>query len=99
MYAAEMATAKRLGLKLTILLMADQALSSIKVKQVRSNYPSTGVEFQRPDWGSLVRGFGFNHFRVGRRSDCADALQQALAGHEPTLVEACVDPEEYNTTQ
>jgi acetolactate synthase I/II/III large subunit len=99
MYSAEMATAKRLGLKLTILLMADQALSSIKVKQVRSNYPSTGVEFQRPDWGSLARGFGFNHLRVGRRSDCAEALHHAISGDEPTLVEACVDPEEYNTTQ
>ena len=99
MYAGEMATAKRLGLKLTILLMADQALSSIKVKQVRADYPSTGVEFDRPDWGSLARGFGFRHTRVGRRSDCAAALQEALSGDEPTLIEASVDPEEYNTTQ
>jgi acetolactate synthase-1/2/3 large subunit len=99
MYAGEMATVSRLGLKLTILLMADQALSSIKVKQVRMDYPSAGVEFARPDWGSLARGFGFRHVRVGRRSDCAEALHQALSGDQPSLVEASVDPEEYNTTQ
>jgi acetolactate synthase-1/2/3 large subunit len=99
MYAAEMATASRLGLKLTILLMADQALSSIKVKQVRMDYPSTGVEFARPDWAALAQSFGFRHARVGRRSDCAEALECALAGDQPTLIEASVDPEEYNTTQ
>jgi acetolactate synthase-1/2/3 large subunit len=99
MYPGELATASRLGLKLTVLLMADQALSSIKVKQVRSDYPSSGVEFPRPDWAAIARGFGFDYARVGRRSDCADALQSALAGDSPTLIEASVDPEEYNTTQ
>lgn len=99
MYAGELATASRLGLKLTILLMADQALSSIKVKQVRADYPSTGVEFRRPNWGALAGSLGFRHARVGRRSDCAAALGQALAGDAPTLIEASVDPEEYNTTQ
>ena len=99
MYAGEMATASRLGLKLTVLLMADQALSSIKVKQVRSDYPSVGTEFARPDWGALARGYGFRYARVGRRADCAEALHDALGGAEPTLLEACVDPEEYNTTQ
>src|SRR5213083_2661048 len=88
MYAGEMATASRLGLKITILLMADQALSSIKVKQVRKEYPSAGTEFARPDWAALARGFGFRHARVGRRSDCADALAEALSGDAPTLVEA-----------
>lgn len=99
MYAGELATASRLGLKLTVLLMADQALSSIKVKQVRKEYPSTGVEFNRPDWGAVARGFGFRHVRVARRSDCAAALHDALAGDVPTLVEASIDPEEYATTQ
>ena len=99
MYAGELATASRNGLKLTIMLMADQALSSIKVKQVRADYPSMGVEFPAPDWASVARGVGFRHARVGRRSDCADALREALAGDAPTLIEACVDAEEYNTTQ
>lgn len=99
MYAGELATASRLGLKITILLMADQALSSIKVKQVRADYPSMGVEFPAPDWASVARGFGFRHAQLGRRSDCADALDAALAGDAPTLVEARIDPEEYNTTQ
>jgi acetolactate synthase-1/2/3 large subunit len=99
MYAAEMATAVRLGLKITVLLMADQALSSIKVKQVRSKYPPTGVDFPRPDWGALAAGFGFRHARVGRRSDCAEAFQEALAGDQPSLVEASIDPEEYEHTQ
>jgi acetolactate synthase-1/2/3 large subunit len=99
MYAGELATASHLGLKITVLLMADQALSSIRVKQTRSDYPSTGTEFSRPEWASLAEGFGFRYARVGRRSDCAEALQQALRGDEPTLIEANVDAEEYNTTQ
>src|SRR5205823_958975 len=87
--AGRMATASRLGLKLTILLMADQALSSIRVKQVRSDYPSVGTEFARPDWAALARGYGFRYARVGRRADCAEALHDALVGAEPTLLEAC----------
>jgi acetolactate synthase-1/2/3 large subunit len=79
--------------------MADQALSSIKVKQVRADYPSTGVEFPRPDWASIAKGFGFGYARVGRRDECADALRAAMAGDGPTLIEANVDAEEYNNTQ
>jgi acetolactate synthase-1/2/3 large subunit len=99
MYAGELATATRNGLKLTVLLMSDGALSSIKVKQVRADYPSMGVEFPRPGWGEIARGYGFSYAKVGQRSECADALSAALAGPEPTLIEAYVDPEEYNTTQ
>jgi acetolactate synthase-1/2/3 large subunit len=99
MYLGELATAVRQGLKITILLMADQALSSIKVKQVRADYPLAGVEFDRPEWADLASAFGFRHARVTRRADCAEALAEALAGDLPTLVEASVDPEEYNTTQ
>ena len=99
MYAGELATATRNGLKLTVLLMSDGALSSIKVKQVRADYPSMGVEFPKPGWQSLAAAYGFRYARVGQRSACADALHEALAGPEPTLIEACIDPEEYNTTQ
>jgi thiamine pyrophosphate-dependent acetolactate synthase large subunit-like protein len=66
---------------------------------VRADYPSMGVQFPAPDWAALARGFGFRHAKVGRRSEAADALHAALAGDAPTLVEARVDPEEYNTTQ
>ena len=99
MYLGELATAVRQGLKITILLMADQALSSIKVKQVRADYPSTGVEFDRPEWARSGQ-----RFRVpSRPSDPAGRLRRGAGrgagGDLPTLVEASVDPEEYNTTQ
>jgi acetolactate synthase-1/2/3 large subunit len=99
MYTGELETVARLKLPIVLLLMVDDALSSIKVKQVRKDYPSSGVEFSRPDYGAIARGFGFDHARVADRAACRAALERALAGERPALIEAIVDPDEYEATQ
>ncbi len=99
MYTGELETVARLRLPIVVLLMVDDALSSIKVKQVRKEYPAVGVDFSRPDYAALARGFGLRHARVADRAGCRAALEEALASPQATLVEALVDPDEYNTTQ
>ena len=99
MYTGELETVARLNLPIVLVVTVDDALSSIKVKQVRKAYPSAGVEFSRPDYAQIARGFGLDHARVADRAACRAAIERALASRRATLVEALVDPEEYNTTQ
>ncbi len=99
MYTGELETVARLGVPIVLLLMVDDALSSIKVKQDRAGYPSVGVEFSRPDYAAVARGFGLAHARVADRASCRAALDRAIAERRATLVEALVDPAEYATTQ
>jgi len=99
MYTGELETVARLHLPIVMLLMVDDAMSSIKVKQVRRGYPSVGVDFSRPDYAAIARGFGLEHARVADRASCRAALARAFESRRPTIVEAIVDPAEYETTQ
>jgi acetolactate synthase-1/2/3 large subunit len=99
MYAGELETVARLRLPIVLLLMVDDAMTSIRVKQLRRGYPTTGTDFSRPDYGGVAAGFGFGHARVADRRACRAALERALAAGRPFLVEAVVDPAEYDNTQ
>ncbi len=99
MYAGELETVARLRLPIVLLLMVDDAMTSIRVKQLRRGYPTTGTDFSRPDYGAIAAGFGFGHARVADRRACRAALTRALGAGRPFLVEAVVDPAEYDNTQ
>lgn len=99
MYAGELETVARLRLPIVLLLMVDDAMTSIRVKQLRRGYPTTGTDFSRPDYGAIAAGFGFGHARVADRRACRAALARALGAGRPFLVEAVVDPAEYDNTQ
>jgi len=98
-YAGELETIVRLGLPVVLLLLVDGAMSSIKVKQDRLGYAPTGTAFGTPDYGAVARAFGLSHARVGDRASCRAALARAVVADGPTLVEAWIDPAEYDRTQ
>ena len=58
MYTGELETLARLKLPVTVVVMNDAALSSIKVKQVKRNLPSVGVDFGEPDYAGIARDLG-----------------------------------------
>lgn len=99
MYPGELETIARLGLPITIVVMVDDALSSIKVKQVRQGYPAVGVDFSRPGYASLAAAFGLRHARATSRAELRQALAAAVQAGTATLVEAIVDPDQYEHTQ
>lgn len=100
MYAGEMATLARLGLPLVIVVMADSALYSIKIKQVRRSYAPTGTEFGGDiRIADVARAFGLEAERVTSREALAAALRRALTGKRPTVIEAVIDPAGYEYSQ
>jgi acetolactate synthase-1/2/3 large subunit len=99
MTCGEVATAKRLGITLPIVVLDDRWLALIKVKQIRRQLPLYGTELQAEDYREPPAHY-FGVPAVGVRN--ADALEravtQALAASGPTVIEAVVDSDHYVDT-
>jgi len=99
MTCGEVATAKRLGLVLPIVVLGDRWLALIKVKQLRRQFPLYGTELQSDEYCEPPAHY-FGVPAIGVRS--ADALEaavvKALAASGPTVIEAVVDSDHYVDT-
>ena len=94
MVMAELETAVREKLGITVVVLADDALSQIKAGQERRGYAVTGTTFGALDYLSLAKGFGIIGRDVRTVAECRDALR-ARPSDVPTLVAAHVDPSAY----
>jgi acetolactate synthase-1/2/3 large subunit len=99
MTCGEVATAKRLGITLPIVVLDDRWLALIKVKQIRRQFPLYGTELQVEDYRDPPSHY-FGVPAVGVRDAPAleRAVTQALAATGPTVIEAVVDSEHYVET-
>jgi acetolactate synthase-1/2/3 large subunit len=99
MTCGEVATAKRLGITLPVVVLDDRWLALIKVKQIRRQFPLYGTELQ----AEAYREPPAHYFGVAARAaDSPDALEgavkTALAAKGPTVIEAVVDSDHYVDT-
>ncbi|HEV8671094.1 MAG TPA: thiamine pyrophosphate-binding protein [Candidatus Limnocylindria bacterium] len=94
MLMAELETAVRQRLGVTVVVLADDALSQIKAGQERKGYPVTGTTFGALDYVSLAEAFGITGFDVRTVAQCREALR-ASSTDAPTLIAAHVDPSAY----
>jgi len=99
MTCGEVATAKRLGITLPVVVLDDRWLALIKVKQIRRQFPLYGTELQ----AEAYREPPAHYFGVpARAANSADALEAAvkaaLTAPGPTVIEAVVDSEHYIDT-
>jgi acetolactate synthase-1/2/3 large subunit len=99
MTCGEVATARRLGLTLPIVVLDDKWLALIRVKQIRRQFPVYGTALQSEDYGEPPQHY-FGAPAIGVRSPQAltAAVTQALASDGPTVIEAVVDSEHYIDT-
>jgi acetolactate synthase I/II/III large subunit len=99
MTCGEVATAKRLGITLPIVVLDDRWLALIKVKQIRRQFPLYGTELQAEDYREPPAHY-FGVPAIGANS--AEALErsvtQALTAKGPTVIEAVVDSDHYIDT-
>ena len=84
MTCGEVATAKRMGLTLPIVVLDDKWLALIKVKQIRRQFPLYGTELQAEDYAEPPAHY-FGVPAVGVRSAAAleDAVTQGAGGQGP----------------
>jgi acetolactate synthase-1/2/3 large subunit len=99
MTCGELATAKRLGIALPVVVLDDRWLALIKVKQMRRQFPLYGTELQAEEYRDPPAHY-FGVAAIGARSadDLESALARALAANGPTVIEAIVDSEHYIDT-
>ncbi|HXQ10967.1 MAG TPA: thiamine pyrophosphate-binding protein [Caulobacteraceae bacterium] len=96
MTAGEIATAVRCGVKIVIVVLADNDLALIRIKQEKKHYPIYGTPIRAsgaiggPDifGASVLTAFDPQSFRAH--------LDAAFAAERPVIVEAVVDSREYD---
>ena len=95
MSVAELETAARLGLALTVVVLADEALQQIKAAQERKGFAVTGTTFGAVDYRALATAFGADGVEVHTVDECRAAVRDAARSARVTLVAAHVDPTGY----
>lgn len=95
MCAGELATAAQYGCNLTVVVINDQTLSLIGVKQKRRELAARGVDFAPTDFAAVARGFGLAAWRVDAPEAVRPAIADAVATPGPALVDVVVDPAGY----
>jgi acetolactate synthase-1/2/3 large subunit len=99
MTCGEVATAKRLGITLPIVVLDDKWLALIKVKQIRRQFPLYGTELQAEDYREPpAHYFGVPAHGVRDAEALEAKVKTALAADGPTVIEAVVDSEHYLDT-
>jgi thiamine pyrophosphate-dependent acetolactate synthase large subunit-like protein len=90
-----MRIASSLGLPVTVVVFADNSLNRIELRQQSAGYPPTATRIEGMDLVALAEAAGCD----GIRADTPAALEQALAGlaarSRPPIVEARIDPAQY----
>jgi acetolactate synthase-1/2/3 large subunit len=99
MTCGEVATAKRLGLALPIVVLDDRWLALIMVKQIRRQFPLFGTELQQEEYRDPPEHyFGVPAIGVHSPEALEQSVKKALQGNGPTVIEAVVDSEHYLVT-
>jgi len=97
MTAGELATAKRLNLKIVFVVLYDQSLSLINIKQSKKGYDTHyGTDLNVLPEEPTNHYFGVPVIRATDLNSFQNALKEAFEADGPTLIEALIDPSEYN---
>ncbi len=91
MNIAEIETACRLELDLTILILNDSGYGMIRWKQEDMGMPAFGLDFNNPDFVKLAESFGAKGYRVGKTEDFAKILKEALNTKGVHIIDCPVD--------
>jgi acetolactate synthase I/II/III large subunit len=95
MRMAELQTAMELGVAPVIVVLNDQALSQIKIKQIKKGLAVVGTEFRGANYVKIAEAFGGKGTSVGTEAEYGDALNEALHSSTLTVIEARIDPSRY----
>jgi len=96
MMVGEMATAARLGLPIVFVVLTDRNLQLIKIKQERKGYPPYGTALYTDAYQPSPHYFGVPVLAANDAKAFHEALATALTLSGPVIVEALIDPNEYD---
>ncbi len=96
MTLGEINTAVRRKVPVVFVVLRDRFLSLIRVKQTRKEYHVHGVELFGSGYSSSDNFFGARVIVAEEEEAFRAALRQGLSGDKPLIIEAVVDPAEYD---
>lgn len=95
MAVADIQTAVRERLPITVVVLDDEEIGLIRVKQEIKGIERYGVGIGGIDWDSLARGLGAEGVTVHSENELQDALQQARHTEQVTVIAAKIDGSGY----
>lgn len=96
MMAGEVITAKRYNLPIIIVVFSDGELNLIKVKQSWKELPPYATILYQGDLFDSDTFLGIKVFRAESADTMRTAIIDALSVNEPVIINAVIDPEDYN---
>lgn len=85
--AQELGTAVDQGLGLPVVIWNNRGLGQIQKDMDLGDIKRIGVDIAPPDFAALARSFGCRHRKIVEIGDIAEAVEAALAGIRPTIIE------------
>ncbi len=92
----ELATARDLGLKLTVVVFQDESLALIALKQHANGFSRTGVALGRTDFAAIARAFGGHGVTVSTTNDFTEALTAARTRDGVSLIACQFNEDAYD---
>jgi acetolactate synthase-1/2/3 large subunit len=91
----EVATASALGLKIVVVVFADDSLSLMRVAQEQKRYAPVGVSLPKLDIPRIADGLGALGTAVEDEEELRAALSDALEAPRPAIIAARINPHGY----
>ncbi len=95
MVMGELATLRDLGLPIVIVVLVDNSLALIELKQSRSNLPNLGVDFGATDLVAVARAYGGDAHWIENNKSFENALTTALGKESFTLLACRINKQQY----
>lgn len=95
MAVAELQTSVHERLPIIVVVLDDQEIGLIRVKQEIKGIPLNGVKIGGIDWERLAQGFGADGVTVDTEDGLASALKSALRSGKTTVIGVRIDPSGY----
>lgn len=96
MMAGEVITARRYNLPVIIVVFSDGELNLIKVKQSWKELPPYATILYKGDLFDADKFFGIRVLKATTTRRMRSAIRKALSLKEPVIINAVVDPQEYD---
>ena len=91
MNTADLETAKRLGLDLTVIILNDSGYGMIKWKQEGMGLKNFGLDFNNPDFVKLADSFGLSGYRPTSVDDFNKILRDSINDVGINIIDLAID--------
>lgn len=96
MMAGEIITARRYNIPVTIVVLSDGELNLIKLKQSWQNIAPYATRLYSGDLFDSEMFLGANVFSADSEESMRTAVNESLALNKPAIINARIDPDDYN---